>query len=583
MKFSTARTGAVRSAGLILTLGLCLLALACGGARTPTPPVTIPTPTPRPNLLWNAGFLDDASAWQVQSQNPVAALTLNRDQAGFVTVSLGQAVRPESAGWTQTLAVEPEAAYYVSYRVRTDKLAGLADLRLAFYDRAGRRLWETGVAAAAGDTPWTTWERRLRAPPGAVRATVWLGVAGATAGQAALGEPLISPDDAPLGRALIVDYVQEAGTLRSLHQANLTAATRLLAPDGVGTRGLAALDLRALFPYAVGDPEDPASYRFQAADALLAAVAETGAGIFFRLGGGHEGMSASRWAQVAAGVATHYNSDEPTPIRYWEVEQEPGQPAERYCERLAATMRALKAQGSGLRVGGPGLAMPACLPQLEAILAGLVERDVRADFVSWRSEDGGNPWALAALEVRLERLLDRYGLGDVELINSGWGPVGAETAWAAACDAAHLAASASYWQDTRLAQAYRDAHADLSGGELTATGHAFRLLGELRQTPRRLVAQGGDSLGFTVLAGKSDDGRTVHILIADTGSRSQEYRLALAGFPRGYRYTVTEVSPECQGEVVAQGSSEGLSDGVLTLPWRAPAVHLIRVWWGGGE
>jgi hypothetical protein len=111
----------------------------------------------------------------------------------------------------------------------------------------------------------------------------------------------------------------------------------------------------------------------------------------------------------------------------------------------------------------------------------------------------------------------------------------------------------------------------------------MHLMSQFRRTPQRLATQGGDSLGFVLLAGKSDDARRVQIVVADTGSRSEEYRLGLAGFPPGFRYVVREVSRHCGAEVVAEGSDGQLAQGVLICPWRSPAMHVIELWWGGGE
>ncbi len=104
-------------------------------------------------------------------------------------------------------------------------------------------------------------------------------------------------------------------------------------------------------------------------------------------------------------------------------------------------------------------------------------------------------------------------------------------------------------------------------------------LAQLQATPCRLPTQGGDDLGFTLLAGKSDDGRLVQILIADSGSRSEGYRLALDGFPPGYRYTVTEAAEGQPATVIARGDSAMLNDGMLISPWHAPAMQLISVSW----
>ena len=367
--------------GRTCTLGLCLLVVACRAVAPASQPASLGPALPA-NLLRNGSFLQDTSSWETVPHPLPPSITLAHDQAGFVTLAVAATTEPLTVGWTQTVPVSPGTAYRASYRVRTEKLVGEADLRLSFLDAEGRLVYETGVLAASGDTGWATCAWRGRAPATATQIRVTLGVVGATGGRAAFDDPCLLPDDAPQTRALIVDYQQEAGTLRTFAQMSGPpgAAARTLGIESVRTHGFSGpADMHTLFPNPAADPNDPASYDFAATDRALATIVESGARVFFR------------------------------------------------------------------------------------------------------------------------------------------------------------------------------------------------------QTPRRLAAQGGDELGFALLAGKSDDGRVAHILIADTGSRSQEYRLALAGFPPGMRYTVTEIAQGCRATVVAKGHVGRLPDGVLTMPWHSPAVHFIEL------
>ncbi len=335
----------------LLTLVSISLALVACGRPAPAPQALPLVVTPQSNLLQNADFLDGVSGWQPLPAQRQASVVLGYDPAGFVTVAVGRSGTPQRAAWTQTVAVEPDAPYCISYRAHTEALVGVADLTLSFLDAAGRALFETSVAPVGGDSEWASYAWRCRAPAGAAQATVALGVEGTVAGRAAFDDVCLAPDDAPAVRALIVDYQQALGALH------------------------------------VGAP----------------------------------------LAEVPLGPARAYTM-----------------------ARIAA----------GLSRAAVGMA----------------------------------PLPLAALGA----------------------------------------------------------------------------------TPQRLLALGSDALGFTVLAGKSDDGRLVQILVADTGSRSEGYRLALPGFPPGYCYAITEAGAEAP---LAQGEGAALLDGVLACTWRAPAVHLIRISW----
>jgi len=317
-------------------------------------------PTPQTNLLRNADFQAGLAAWEPAS----GAAALSLDPAGLVSVTVDN-VRPVRAALSQAVPVEPGASYYVAYRVRTEGLVGCAGLTLTFRDRAGQPLAEMGILPLSGDHDWTARAWRCRAPEGAAEALVSVGVEGASAGRAAFDDLCFAPDDAPLTRALIVDWREEGGPLPGL--------------EG----------------YSVGDAAE-----------LAAALAR-----------GVAGLSACPAAAVPGGT------------------------------------------------------------------------------------------------------------------------------------------------DSPL-----------------APGPATALLAQWAQTPLRLSTQGSDALGFAVLAGRSEDGRLAQIMIADAGSRSEGYRLSLAGFPAGFCYTVAQVASEGQARLVREGDGAALN-GLLMSPWRSPAVQLVRIWW----
>ena len=537
------------------------------------------------------------SGWQLTAGTLRAA----QDPAGFVSLAADGAAEPARGGWSQEVPVEAGASYYVAYRARSEKLAGSADLWLSFYDAQGQLLRRSGLQPISGDTPWTTCAWRCRAPAGARCAELWLGVEGATTGQAAFDWACLGPDDAPLARALIVDYARESGTLTAWPGIALDSQPFVSIRAIRGRWGLGAIDptkdtngtesplhvgeasppwpvavtidLAATFPNPLADPADPTAYDWRPADATLSAAAGS-TEILCRLGNG-AALPMATWAEVARRCVARYGQGR-YPIRYWEVAADSGEPY----ERLLGQLRALEAVAPALAVGGPGLDLAGQRPYLEGLLACLAENEVRPGFLSWQSRAEGSPWAVVAAEQAGEQLLERYGLGDADLL-SDWS---LPDAGGDASRAAQLAAGWAYVQDTRLARTYVSAPALTDGqGRPTAAGAALQLLAGFQDTPRRLAATGGDELGFALLAARSNDGRRVHILIADSGSRSREYRLALSGFPPGYRYAVREISEGHSGGIVAEGDAAGLCDGVLIRPWRSPAVEVIEVEWGEGR
>jgi hypothetical protein len=574
-----------RGFGALLTLGACCLALSCGGPAVPAPLVfsTSPSPVPQRNLLRSADFREEPLVWEAFRQPTAAPVRLALDQAGFVSLTLGEVKEPVAAGWRQAVRVEGGASYRVSVRTLAEGLAGYADLRLAFYDGDGRLLWTTGVAPMIGQGGWTACGARYRAPEGARYLLLSLGVERARAGRAAFAEPFLARDDAPAARALVVDYGQEAGELRPLLGASSGPEGPLgVAGTPLSVRRLFGAGLEGVFPHPWADPEDPASYTFDAADAALARLLEGSMEVSICLEGGDQWAGGiGSWVEIARHIAMHYShawaGGYRYGIRYWEVTGH-GSGGARWCDVVEAAVPALKEHDMRLRVGcllpGPG-------PDGEGLVACLAERGVRPDFVSWRLDCDGGPFALMSLEDSLEALLERHGFGDAE-VHVYWTPPPGPTGDDGVYQAAHLAAAFAYAQESALARAWLTWAGPAADGALPerVTG-VLRLLEGFKRPPRRLTAEGGDALGFALLAAGSEDGRLVRILIADTGSRSEEYRLGLAGFPPGFRYTVTEVSHLCAGGIVARGSDAELPGGMLRLPWRSPAVHLIEVAWDG--
>ncbi|HOG45063.1 MAG TPA: hypothetical protein PLJ35_09570 [Anaerolineae bacterium] len=309
--------------GVVCLLALVVLyplSLACA-RPVPPPQAEAPVPTALPSLLANGNFRGGASAWQAVTESGAPLLAC--DPAGFAVIAVAKAGSPHTAAWAQTVPVQAGDCYRISCRAHTERLVGVASLTLSFLDAEGRPLSKMEMPPLSGDSGWTAYARRCRAPDGAVQARIALQMADATAGRACFDDACLAPDDAPPVRALIVRY------------------------DG-----------------------------------------------------------------------------EPT------------------------------------AAAGP------------------------------------------------------------------WPP-----------------------------------------------------LAQLQETPHRLVTEGDDDLGLTLLAGKSGGGRLVQVLISDSGSRSESYRLALVGFPPGYRYAVTEARVWPPATAIAWGDGAALQDGVLTSPWHAPATQLIRIEW----
>jgi len=563
-----------RSLHVLLTLCLGLLSVSCREMPAMHP---LPAQVQQPNLLRNAGLKRDTLGWSLRPEQLPPALSAQRTEGGSLVLALDSGAGPTACAWTQLVEIAGGQSYAVSCRVRTQRLDGAANLRLEFHDRRGRLLAVAAGAPVCGDSDWTPLAWRGQAPEGASYAVFSVGLQGACGGEAAFIQPYLGLDDAPATRALVVSNEAPPGPLSPTEAAPATATpgdpqNPPVEPPWPDV-SYGPLDLGAIFPDPAADPHDPAAYEFAAADPMLAgagvqaecppfAMAAKGqrgespqALMRLRLG---VGGSDELWSAVARRVVMHYNAELGMGIRYWEIEPPAGGGAA--STALAAALAALQAYDPGLRVGIGGDP-----PALAAPLSALAKQGLRPALACWVVDSDTASGALAAAEARYESLLARNGLGGTPVL--ALLPPGTQDGVRLVC----LAAGAGDQQGTHLA------HWLCQGA---AEDASQRALWEIIFAPgrSRLSVHGGDALGFAVVASKSADGRQVDILIADSGSRSQAYRLALVGLS-GYHYTVRELRAGQPWQVIAQGAERDLTDGLLTNPWRSPAVQWIALRW----
>ncbi|MGQ9684448.1 MAG: hypothetical protein ACUVX9_18125 [Anaerolineae bacterium] len=583
----------------------CLLAMVCLSLACDTPATPAPTPhllarPLEPNLVRNGSFGEGLAGWQMLVDKDTAAV-LAHDQTGFVTVTIPTGSAPQDAGWSANVPVAGGASYVASWRVHTEGLTGYASLRLRCFDVEGNLLAEQAGPPALGDTPWTSRAFRLLMPAATVRVEVLPSVKDAVGGRAAFDDVALSLDSGPRIRALIVDMQQEAGLIRPLNQIDGSIGADAALALGASAVALPAggdADWRAIFPHAWANPEDPSAYDWRATDVAVAGAVAAGQDVLFRLGGVAEGQerlappSPDRFAAIVRHIVMHYNQGWAGGYHYgiarWELWPAPDgadgpMDVRLYAELVATAAAELRALDPDLEVGAPGLDSLAHLEYLRAVLEGLVQRNTRLGFLSWHDGYHGAPASAGLTAHLMQAAAQGGGQAGVPLLISRWGPPRRDVAGDPA-DAAWLVSAVAYAQDTPLMRAYlawpRTTLVDASGA-LTCAGQAFAWLGRLQQCPRRLVTHGADELGFSLLAGMSGDRRRVYILVADTGSATEEYRLGLGRFPPGYTFTVSEISAEHAGKIIAQGRESQLPEGVLILPWQAPAVHLVEIRWDG--
>lgn len=582
------------------------------------------------NLLLNPAFESGTSGWARSPASWPACVTPLGEGRGWTGMCLACGTPPVEARLTQGVSIRGGQLYRVGFRFASSSLSGEGDMILSFRNASGV-VWQTGVEAFAGTWPWSEASWVVQAPAAATQLEVRVGVAAGIEGEARFDDLLVEEVEAAPPLQLEVDVGRQVGRLRNLNQTNRgpLAETRSgstvdfsarLAQAGVtAIRShdvLTAYDMRVLFPDPGADPSSPSSYRFASTDEAIRQAQAGGFEVFFRLGESYGGpksprMTSAKWAEVVRRVVEHVNggfaSGLGAGVRYWEIWNEPNGPlfwsgsAEEFYDLFVRAALAIKQADSSACVGGPGMAGHTDERWLRGLLRAARAAGAPLDFISWHIYHMGSPFSLARAQRQLRALADEEGFATAEVVLTEWNlaggaceALGCRPYLKGAYNAAHLVAALSHLQDTDLPLAFRyrtdgvEAFG-LFGDGVTEpawgrTGLAFRLLAKLYETPVRLAAQGGDGAGVTLLAGRSEAGSRVRVLIANQASASTAYRLRLAGAPVRFTYTVEEIADRhpcvpgnCEVAVVQQGDERDLFGDTLEVALPSPAVHLLTI------
>ena len=317
-------------------------------------------------------------------------------------------------------------------------------------------------------------------------------------------------------------------------------------------------DAFTIFPDPDADPENPASYRFGPTDRQITSIVHIGAQAVFRLGRS-EGSDPQpprdfdHYASIAKHIVMHYNDGWAHGyhygIRYWEVWNEPdlgklfwaGTPAQ-YYELYSKIARAVKEADPEALVGGPAIAKPNDdSPYRDAFLEYVSRTHTPLDFYSWHwyATDSEDPMDFVRIATDLRQRLDRHGLRGARSLLTEWNYGLSDTPPTPLVRASFITSALIYMQDAPIdaATLYRaDNVFGADGATPDRTGQALVAFGRMKLTPVRLRTQGGDRDGFAVLAGRSEDGHLIQVLLgnyeippADRGPRKSDDVLHVPG------------------------------------------------------
>lgn len=357
-----------------------------------------------------------------------------------------------------------------------------------------------------------------------------------------------------------------------------------------------------IFPDWNCDPQKEESYNFRSTDRLLKAIVDCGAEIYFRIGRSWDAVpdppdDFNKFAEIVRHIVLHYNSGWAKgfrwKIRYWEFWNEPNSPRfwsgtpEQFYNLYEKTARTIKSVDSSLKVGACGLAggtEPG--PFREGLIQYCSRMHVPLDFYSWHHyyNRTGDPYELVQIAQTVRKILDTNNFKNAENHCTEWNySVGrAGMQYQNSMEAAAFTATALiYLQDTsvNIAHYYRGDAGHPMGifetdGSLRKKGYAFKAMARILQTPERLSANGGDTAGFGILAGRSKDTRTINVLVSN-------YEL----FPVPAKRQGIMMKPSDkgkaqpgQGKKIESKNNQGYRLLINNLPWKNRTYTLRRYW-----
>jgi xylan 1,4-beta-xylosidase len=300
----------------------------------------------------------------------------------------------------------------------------------------------------------------------------------------------------------------------------------------------------AIFPDWSADPEKPESYNFVPTDRVITGIRATGADVYFRVGRSFGAdytdlPDPDKFAAVVKHVAMHYDRGWARgwqgAVRYWEFWNEEDLPIfwtgtpESFYQLYEKTARALKAVNPLLQVGADAKALAYDRgPYREGLLDYCAQHHVPLDFYSWHhyTMTSADPYDFNRIGTDIRAMLDEHGFKRASSVLSEWNLTPDFSApelprLQGIENAAFMGDVLIYLQDSSIDMAhfYRAdaAWMGLFGlrGEFLKPAYTLEAAGKMLATPKRLSLSGADTIGFAALAGRSVDGRTVQVLIAN--------------------------------------------------------------------
>jgi len=381
-----------------------------------------------------------------------------------------------------------------------------------------------------------------------------------------MAPPVSGQPPGPPPARIEVDCSQRVGTIRPMLGVNngprgisgkdLTKAYREMGVDFIRTHDFyGPTDLHEIFPDWKADPANPKSYRFESSDQKIKAIVDGGFKVLFRLGESWGGPRKpppdfEKCAEVCRRIVMHYNEGWADGfrfgIKYWEIWNEPdirlfwtGTP-EQFYKLYELVAKRLKKHDPTLKVGGP--ASTGSRRYLGDFLKYLREHNVPLDFYSWHFYGGfiviygGDARTPQRIDKRVRSALKQAGFEKAESICDEWNWTVLGPNLRGAGNAAFTAAALIAFQDTSVSIQTRYRGDDhlmgmfLRGGKMDKPAYAYKAMRMMLDVPQRVRVTPSYGGSFAALAGLSEDGKKLSLLLADHSQRAGKLSIVIDNF-----------------------------------------------------
>ncbi|MBF0567019.1 MAG: hypothetical protein HQK89_17475 [Nitrospirae bacterium] len=359
-------------------------------------------------------------------------------------------------------------------------------------------------------------------------------------------------------------------------------------------------DMHEIYHDHTKDPNNAQSFNFTDSDVRYRSIANNGHELYLRVGDGNnpyppEPENLDNYVTAMVNVVGHYKSGKwngyTGNIRYVEIWNEPdgafwpGYTMDYFTEFYIKAAKAIKAAFPDLKVGGPGFGPGATLTDskkmvVEQFVSRLASSGATLDFLSWHMyTNTPNKYTPAASYYRT--ILNKYGYTSTESHISEWNtdvngddtPENVDLRVNAKGAAINTAAwIALQLTDVSVSTFFRGTDSSMiltsfyglfkADGTPKKVALAFSLWSKMVNSREVLSTTGGDS-DFTVLAGKSTDGK-IMLLIANTASTAVTYSLnfdkSTGLSTSNYSMEVSEVSDASDAVQTRSGNA-----GLITM------------------